>query len=510
MKFKTYIGIILITLIVVGMSACSSSKELAYPNGYVSTGEEDSDKTSSDSNSKSNRINYFLDNSASSQRSTQVVGVHSVAIKSGAGKEKHYYTLTGHGDNKKILETNERFILGDQHGDGAIVDLMGSINIPANIPVDSKGVNVMTTDLQSKAIGTKIGEWLVQTGSTGYTFYVFDMNYSGYIDFYVGDTEAEKRAINNCSFRRKFLMIVFGDDDVVKSYDEAFQKGITSTYALASTKSTSQESTENKYTYDVCHVSLNKENMESNDGIELLAGKCFKEKVSDITYDNTNYSYGLSLVDTSDINFLHKNTFVYQKNNINNKENEEAVKAVLYTTSAIKASNITDKKISVSKYDSDTEKYVENENVSFDINIKDFEDGIVASGNSEINKKLDGDIVSKGTQALMITVENKDLPKGLYAIDVELLCNMSNSKFEDFADKYSAGLEEYVAALKVECKPVVKDGKVSTTSYIYSKKTGSNIYSRLLDFDKIADELIAAGATDNDSKITFHIVIDNR
>ena len=64
---------------------------------------------------------------------------------------------------------------------------------------------------------------------------------------------------------------------------------------------------------------------------------------------------------------------------------------------------------------------------------------------------------------------------------------------QEFAAEHSAGLEEYTAALKTECEPVLVNGEPSASQYTRTA-SGSSVFSRLLNFEQIADELAAAGA----------------
>ena len=91
--------------------------------------------------------------------------------------DKLHYIL---GEEGELMETDEQLALSGQYGTGAVIDVIGA----ADIPVDPEGVNVLTTDLQSASTtGTEIGRWLSDTGCSGFTFYIFTMNYQGTVEF---------------------------------------------------------------------------------------------------------------------------------------------------------------------------------------------------------------------------------------------------------------------------------------------------------------------------------------
>ena len=111
----------------------------------------------------SKEVNYLFDTSKSMYRSPSVIKVHSAAERAGAGMNQNYYVLD---KDKAVVETDEQLALSGKYGSGAIIDVIGR----TEIPVDPYGVNVLTTDLQSGTTATTVGEWLVETGCTGYTF----------------------------------------------------------------------------------------------------------------------------------------------------------------------------------------------------------------------------------------------------------------------------------------------------------------------------------------------------
>ena len=110
------------------------------------------------------------------QRSPEVVKIHAAATKCAAGyEERHFYSV----DSRNLIETTEQLALSGQYGSGAAIDLIRD----GTLPCDPEGVNVLTTDLQTGTSCSEIGKWLVNTGATGYSFYVFTMQYNGSLQF---------------------------------------------------------------------------------------------------------------------------------------------------------------------------------------------------------------------------------------------------------------------------------------------------------------------------------------
>ena len=84
---------------------------------------------------------------------------------------------------------------------------------------------------------------------------------------------------------------------------------------------------------------------------------------------------------------------------------------------------------------------------------------------------------------------------------------------QQFAASHSAGLEDYSTALRNECTPEIIKKQASTSKFYYTGDgSSSSVFCKLLEFEKITDELIAAGAvaeSDNEM-LTIRLVIDNR
>lgn len=515
MKNKFLFLITAVVLTLVSLAGCRSGTncKLPYPDGWViptietdesaESSEAESESETSDKNQVSDpqlglkepaatpTIRYFLDTSQSMYRSPEVITVHSAAEKAGAGMEKIHYIL---GDQGKIRETDEQLALSGQYGIGAVIDVIGT----ANIPVDPEGINVLTTDLQSaNTTGTEIGRWLADTGCSGFTFYIFTMNYQGAVEFstYTSAQTLTYVSVSDCSFEREFLMIAFGKNELVKNFDQSFQEKLG-----------------HSTTYDFCHVSMESESAESFESLlPLTSSKYFTKNLAGITYENNRYCYGLEPMDTSGTDFTLSNTFVYRRSRKSANDSTEAVRVVLYTAPDSEVPAIAGQEVSVLEYDSETKTFVPS-GMSFTVTAEGLLDGLPASDDETLNTTLGGNLISEGEPAFMITMETEKLPKGLYAVDTKLICESDVSiSLTEFSKKHSAGLEEYTAALKTECKPVLVNGEASAAQYTHTA-TGTSVFCKLLGFEQIADELSAAGAeTDKDTDlILFRVMIDNQ
>ena len=263
LKSKIMAGVLMFIIISVLLTGCGGKqKEIPYPDGYYVPKPEEtetagkSDKsqknasetakettretiqTRAGSETENKKISFYLDTSGSMQRSPEVVKIHAAATKCAAGyEERHFYSV----DSRNLIETTEQLALSGQYGKGAPIDLIRD----GTLPCDPESVNVLTTDLQTGTSCSEIGKWLVNTGATGYSFYVFTMQYNGSLQFkmYTSSSVLETVSVKDCSFAQKeFLMIVFGKNSLVEDYDQFFQ------YKLGT-----------EVPYDTCHVSLHAE-----------------------------------------------------------------------------------------------------------------------------------------------------------------------------------------------------------------------------------------------------------
>ena len=127
---------------------------------------------------------------------------------------------------------------------------------------------------------------------------------------------------------------------------------------------------------------------------------------------------------------------------------------------------------------------------------------------------LDSDYFSRDS-IFTVSLENESLPKGLFAVEVQLTFAATGevADLQKFAANHSAGLEDYSTALKSECTPEIIKKQESTSKFYYTGDgSSSSVFCKLLEFEKITDELIAAGAvaeSDNEM-LTIRLIIDNR
>ena len=526
MKSKIMAGVLMFIIISVLLTGCGGKqKEIPYPDGYYvpkpeeteTAGKSDkSQKNASEtakettretiqaragSETENKKISFYLDTSGSMQRSPEVVKIHAAATKCAAGyEERHFYSV----DSRNLIETTEQLALSGQYGKGAPIDLIRD----GTLPCDPESVNVLTTDLQTGTSCSEIGKWLVNTGATGYSFYVFTMQYNGSLQFkmYTSSSVLETVSVKDCSFAQKeFLMIVFGKNSLVEDYDQFFQ------YKLGT-----------EVPYDTCHVSLHAEKKQEDHFLQLTSSKCFEDDIANVTYDNTNYVFGMSLVDTENTEFTCPNTFVYKKSRYSTSKAKKAVKAILYAVPdqavpAVEKAEITN----VMEYDEESGTYKES-NVTFKMATKAYLGAFSAIVNEVTDTKKYqrlykdlGGVIAQGDSIFTVSLENESLPKGLFAVEAQLTFAETGevADLQKFAANHSAGLEDYSTALKSECTPEIIKKQESTSKFYYTGDgSSSSVFCKLLEFEKITDELIAAGAvaeSDNEM-LTIRLIIDNR
>lgn len=473
--------------------AASDEEVVAVENEYI-------EATGATEETNRKVINFFLDTSGSMARSPEVVEVHSAATKCAAGyKERHFYSIEYSKETgSKLIETEEQLALSGKYGTGAPLDLIQT----GVLPYDPEGVNVMTTDLQSNTSCSELGRWLVKSGCTGYSFYVFTMKYDGSLQFrtYISNHTLGNVSIENCSFDDKeFLMVVFGRNSLIEAYDSFFQSKIAS-----------------KVKYDMCHVSLHDNEKNLDSFLQLTSSKCFTDNVANVELNNTNFVYGLTLVEDEETEFTCRNTFVYKKSQYSSNKAKQAVKAILYAVPegpvpGIEKIDVTE----VLEYNSDTCSYEESE-VTFRVDTQASMEGFPSATDDpasesyeRLNKALGGPIVPD-SPVFSVTVLNENLPKGMYAVEVQIIFEATGEvvDLQKFAASHNAGLEEYSAALETECEAKDDTGK----AFNYTGQGMSSVFRKLLEFERVTDELIAAGAVTESSNemITLRLVIDNR
>ena len=294
-------------------------------------------------------------------------------------------------------------------------------------------------------------------------------------------------------------------NSLVEDYDQFFQ------YKLGT-----------EVPYDTCHVSLHAEEKQDSNFLQLTSSKCFKNDIANVTYDNTNYVFGMSLVDTENTEFTCPNTFVYRKSGNSTSKAKKAVKAILYAVPnqavpAVEKAEITN----VMEYDEESGTYKES-NVTFKMATKAYLGAFSAIVNEVTDTKKYqrlykdlGGVIAQGDSIFTVSLENESLPKGLFAGEVQLTFAATGevADLQKFAANHSAGLEDYSTALKSECTPEIIKKQESTSKFYYTGDgSSSSVFCKLLEFEKITDELIAAGAvaeSDNEM-LTIRLIIDNR
>jgi len=205
-------------------------------------------------------------------------------------------------------------------------------------------------------------------------------------------------------------MIVFGKNSLVEDYDQFFQ------YKLGT-----------EVPYDTCHVSLHAEKKQDDHFLQLTSSKCFEADIANIIYDNNNYVFGMSFVDTENTEFTCPNTFVYKKSKYSTSKAKKAVRAVLYAVPdqavpAVEKAEIT----KVMEYDEESGTYKES-NVTFKMGTKAYLGTFSAIVNEETDTKKYqrlykdlGGVIAQGDSIFTVSLENESLPKGLFAVEVQL------------------------------------------------------------------------------------------
>lgn len=520
MKKRKIVCLMTVMFVILSLMGCGGKKDgIPYPDGYYIPKPEETKTDSSEASEAvtevraeevtadtdpaeavKKEIYFFLDTSGSMKRSPEVIKIYSAATKCAAGyEERHYYGMDG---QNHLIETTEQLALSGKYGNGAPVNLIEK----ETLPYDPNGVNIIATDLQSNTSCSELGRWLVDTGCTGYSFYVFTMQYDGSLQFrtYTSTNMLEQVSVSDCFFDEKeFLMIVFGENSLVEDYDQCFQ------YKL-----------DTGTIYDMCHVSLRNQPDNPDSFLTLTSSKCFEDDIANVKYDNTNYVFGLSQVDTKDTEFTCDNTFVYKKSKRSASKAKKAVKAILYAVPEEPVPEIEKAVVTnVMEYNKETGSYEESK-AAFQVNTLAYLDGLPCTAietddetYEHLNKALGGPIVADGP-VFTVTVENEALPKGLFAVEVQIVFEAAGevTDLQKFASAHSAGLEEYSTALQTECEAKVIHGEASTSRFRYVGSSEGSVFCRLLEFERLTDELIAAGAVteSKNEMITARLIIDNR
>ncbi len=389
--------------------------------------------------------------------------------------------------DETLVEIDHKKIFGKKDYTKSPLDYM----MAANGSYDSGGANILVTDMMS-ITGSEFGEWLVSTGSESFSFYVFNMAFNGNIDFYgfplATSDEPKHFHVINCSLNRDLLMVVFGSEKSVGQFDERFKSSADM----------------DGFSFEHSHITkLN----EGSSGFPMKPAPCFTENLPNITYEGTNFNYGLSLVKSEDdAVFTLADTYVFKKSRYSANKRKKAVRAVLFGIPDRSLGMNLEAGCSVQEYDQKKKNWRESA-VTFNISLPGFLNGFPASEDEQTNERLGGNIVPEGS-VCSVFIENSTLPKGLYAVETTLVFDAAENAeaLLGFARKHSAGMAEYMNALERDCT------LEKHTTYIL-KQEAPVAFSRLLDFQGMISELTASGFSDleaQNTRITVRVIIDNR
>ena len=499
-------------MFVLSLVLCSCGRKITvWPDGWVKEQEKSTDasgkkKTSKDKKSSQNTEvqkkssgsvsskdkaspndfdNFYPDLSRSAGSYENIDQIYRLVRSAEGGSKLRYWGIEK--GSKKLVEIDYKRIFGEKDFERSPLDCLMDSKESCN----PNGVNILVTDMMS-CTGSEFGEWLVSTGSEAFSFYTFNMPFNGDIDFYgfpkASSDEATHYHVRNCALERDLLLVAFGNDKKVRQFDLAFQSEVK----------------EEGIAFDHSHISM----VSADDsGFPLTPAPCFTENLPNITYGSTNYNYGLSLTETRETIFTLMATYVFRKSGYSANERKNAVRAVFYGVPDDSLGNILESNCQVRKYDN-KEKVWKDSSITFNVSTAGSLKGLPASKDNELNEKLGGNIVSDG-QVFTVSVENSNLPKGLYALEICLVFEAAENTddLRNFAKNHSVGISEYIAALK-GCTPA-KD----STYLMNQGQKASTVFGKLLDFQGMIDELTASGFSDPDADntyLTLRVIIDNR
>ena len=360
----------------------------------------------------------------------------------------------------------------------------------SNGTYSKNSVNILVTDMMS-VTGSEFGQWLISTGSESFSFYIFKLPFKGDIDFYgfprASSEEIRHFHVKNCVLDRDLLLVAFGKDERVRQFDLRFKAEVQM----------------EGLTYDHSHISKSGQNKS---GFTLAPTPCFKENLANIPFEGINWQYGLTLEEVKNIVYTLPGTYFFKKSTKSAYKKKKAVRAVFYGVPDESLGRILESGCSVQEYDS-REKNWKDSAVNFELSSEAHLDGFPASKDPKINEVLGGNIVQKG-KVCSVSIVNENLPRGLYAVEVSFVFEASENAEElrRFSDKHSAEIGEYINALSAECT------QENDNTYILGQES-SGVFSRLLDFRGMIDELTAFGFSDPASEntcITLRMIIDNR
>ena len=456
-----------------------SSQKAEVQEKSSATSSSESDDTSTDFD------NFYPDLSRSAGSYEGIDKIYSLVRSAEGGSKLRYWGIEK--GNKKLVEIDYKKIFGEKDFERSPLDCL----IDSKDSCNPNGVNILVTDMMS-CTGSEFGEWLVSTGSNSFSFYTFNLPFNGDIDFYSFPTASSEKIthyhVKKVVLNRDLLLVAFGSDKKVRQFDLSFINKIK----------------EEEMAFDHSHISMSSAN---DSGFPLTPAPCFTENLPNITYESTNYIYGLSLIETKETTFTVIDTYVFTKSGYSANERQKAVRAVFYGVPDESLGNILKSNCQVMEYDS-REKAWKDSAVTFKVSTAGSLKGLPASIDNKLNEKLGGNIVSDG-KVFTVSIENSSLPKGLYALEISLVFEAAENTddLRNFAKNHSAEISEYINVLN-ECTPAE-----DSTYLLNQNQKAPQALGKLIDFQGMIDELTASGFSDPDADntyITLRMIIDNR
>ena len=525
------IALLMIVLFV--LSGCSRGRTIlvpVWPDGWTvgkngdqamagesSSGDAKTESSQSTADSKKTADytyeydNFYPDLSRSAGAYADIDRLYRMVKSAEGGEKLRYWGVDP--EMGQLTQIDYKKIFGVKDFDRSPLDYL----MTSDATYSNRGANILVTDMMSTT-GSEFGEWLISTGSQAFSFYVFNMPFEGNIDFYgypkASSTEIRHFHINSCVLNRDLLMVVFGAENRVSRFDESFR-----TLAM-----------EEGLALDYGHISR----MEKQESVcALRPVPCFKDNLPNIIYKIpekeekneknesggerqtvegnktagfTNFNYGLTTVEDPEIQFTLPETFLFIKSHYSANDNIRGVRAVFYGIPEVTLGRILKYDCSVLEYDKGQKSWKESE-AAFEVEADAYVNGFPASPDAETNERLGGNIV-EGKNVVAVKVENDSLSEGLYAVEASVIFEPAENAADLrlFADRHSAEVGDYLAAISEECTPQ------DDTNYILNGK-GSRAFGLLLDFRGMIDELTASGFSDPASVnkyLTVRLIIDNR
>lgn len=498
--------------------------------------------------------NYYPEVSNSASFYDNIPLIHESVKNAEIGREMEIWAI----EDEKLTETDfVRILRQDTYTYGAVLDYINRMDLG----VSETGVNIFVTDLFSNyTTSSELGKWIAKYGS-GCSLYVMPMKYDGEIYFkeYRDYENALEVCIRNYDGRRDLLVAVFGDDAKVLDFDRRFQDELHEALGKRNGYYQDEEDKELE-TFDYIHFSRGDVENTGDEGlIQLKAAPCFRKRLRDVRYYETNISWGVTEQEISE-ETVWNNTFAFEKLRYELKDAPDKTSIVLYGDTDVPMKAIGTPDISVLEYDR-KDKAWKKSGQTFTLNAETVLDDMPASQNEDINERLGGDMISPGEGgALLLSLETNGLGAGKYAVEVrQKIRNLTTSELQELAssksnEKVSQPLDE---SLSMEIEPVysegaedgteaqpsragnvkddsqdlikglVRDHSADYTEYFwvldnYCKKTstnnaiayyqyngnGTDALSKLLDLKGLVGEFSSQGWRMNEQEVCFRVLLD--